>query len=421
MKFENIFESILCESITSVVYHSAPIESAYKILASNTLKSPTGFISTTRSLTGSYHISNRTISVIFEIDGNKINYNMKGSPIGTEDYDDDDNLMFTGKANGQLEDRINTGIIKNFSSFIKRIHIHTPLDILTPFSSMNNNGKRYYDEDAFGRSYLKDLSFFKIFLTYARKINVEMLVHTGKVPNQYSGKRVRVPDLVEAIDSIMEFRDKRYVTEETMLSEAPLPQEWDQNIFSGRQGTYKQMIEYAKARAQQLGKGSSRVAFEVPYQGRKTVLKVALNQGKGLAQNQEESDLLSDYYVKDSGIVIPLIDYDERNQKPTWIHTEYADKITKKQLERFFDGVPIHHVIAHIEYDKTGKKNWAYRELPDSIHDNDSFGRLRDLLLNYTQIGSGDLISKSNWGIYKGKPVIIDLGFTENTMKLYHS
>lgn len=206
---------------------------------------------------------------------------------------------------------------------------------------------------------------------------------------------------------------------ESLVQESPLPPDWDQSMFTGRQGTYKQMIEYAKARAQQIGKGSSRVAFEVPYQGRKTVLKVALSNSKGLAQNEEEAELFSDWYIRNLGIVIPMIDYDERNPKPTWIHTEYADKITKTQLKRFFGGFDIADVVENIEYQQTGGKTWRYRELPPEIYENENYQNLVDLVVNFPRIKAGDLKRSANWGIYKGKPVILDLGFTENTISLY--
>lgn len=205
---------------------------------------------------------------------------------------------------------------------------------------------------------------------------------------------------------------------ESILQEAPLPETWDKNQFSTR-ASFRQTIAYAKERAKQIGRGSSRVAFEIPYQGRKTVLKVALNN-KGIAQNQEEADLLSDWYLKSIGIAIPLIDYDEENgNKISWIHTEFAQKITKRQLARFFDGIGIDAILASIEYERTGRKNHMYRELPESIYENDTYERLRELLLSYDKISSGDLGRTVNWGIYKGKPVIVDLGFTDNTVHLY--
>ena len=203
-----------------------------------------------------------------------------------------------------------------------------------------------------------------------------------------------------------------------LLQEAPLPDDWDRSKFSPRT-SFRQMVAYAKERAIQIGRGSSRVAFEVPYQGRPTIIKVALNQ-KGIAQNQEETDLLDDGYLSKIGITIPMIDYDiENGRRITWIHTEKAEKITQKQLERFFGGVSLNAIIARIEYDKTGRRGWAYEELPDHIHENEYYDMLRDLLLNFPHINGSDLVRKANWGLYRGRPVIIDLGFTEESSKLY--
>jgi hypothetical protein len=203
------------------------------------------------------------------------------------------------------------------------------------------------------------------------------------------------------------------------LFESPLPDDWDKSKFTP-QTSFKQMVAYAKERAIQIGKGSSRVAFEIPYQSRPTILKISINQ-KGVSQNQEEVRLLSDWYVKGTGITIPMIDYDEANgNRISWIHTEKAEKISQKQLERFFDGFSMQSIIAYFEYQKTGRRGFGYRELSDSIHENENFQALQDLLMNYDDIQSGDLTRKANWGLYKGRPVIIDLGFTTETMKLYH-
>lgn len=198
------------------------------------------------------------------------------------------------------------------------------------------------------------------------------------------------------------------------LFEAPLPDDWDADIYN-EWVPFAQRLRYAKERAMQLGRGSSRVAFEIPYQGRKTALKIAINH-KGIAQNEEESMLLDDYMVRQIGIVIPLIDYDERNPQPTWIHTEYAQKITQKQLERFFGGVSLTEIVWYLDYHRSGKGTRI--NLPDEIFENEYFQRLQDLVLNFG-IPAGDLARKANWGLYKGEPVIIDLGLTENTLHLY--
>ena len=201
------------------------------------------------------------------------------------------------------------------------------------------------------------------------------------------------------------------------LTEAPLPDDWDRSAFGSR-SSFASMLRYAKERALQLGRGSSRVAFEIPYKGRKTALKIAINQ-KGIAQNQEEARLLSDWYLKSIGIVIPMIDYDESNgNRITWIHTEFAQKITQKQLERYFGGVSMDSIARYLDDQSGVRRLLSTPTLPQEIHDNEYFSALQDLVVNYN-IPAADLARKANWGLYKGKPVIIDLGYTSETMSLY--
>ena len=150
------------------------------------------------------------------------------------------------------------------------------------------------------------------------------------------------------------------------LFEAPLPGDWDKSKFSP-QTSFRAMVAYAKERAEQIGRGSSRVVFQIPYQGRVTALKIALNR-KGIVQDQEEASLLSDWSGRQSGITIPVIDYDEENGSHiSWIHTEFAEKISKKQLESYFGGVSMGSIIANIEYQKTGRKTYMYRDLPENV------------------------------------------------------
>ena len=73
-----------------------------------------------------------------------------------------------------------------------------------------------------------------------------------------------------------------------IISEAPLPPEWDKSVFTPNVA-YKKRIDYAVERAHRLGRGSSRTAVEIMYEGRATVLKVAHNI-KGMAQNAAEAE-----------------------------------------------------------------------------------------------------------------------------------
>jgi hypothetical protein len=200
-----------------------------------------------------------------------------------------------------------------------------------------------------------------------------------------------------------------------VLQEAPLPDDWDKSRMKSNT-SFASRIQYAKERAKQIGRGSSRVAFETPYQGRKTVLKIALNS-KGMLQNSEEINFLDDHYVAQLGIVIPLIDYDEENNSPTWIHTEYAEKISQKQLEKYFGGISMQNITDYLDH-VTAKSKYKPADLPEEIHENEYFQALQDLIVNFG-IPAGDFARKANWGLYKGKPVIIDLGWTDTTAKLY--
>ena len=130
---------------------------------------------------------------------------------------------------------------------------------------------------------------------------------------------------------------------QSLLLETPLPDDWDSNIFK-TEIPFNVQLEYAKERVEEVGRGSSRVAFLILYEGRKTVLKIAMNH-KGLAQNEAEAAILSDPLVKRYGMFIPLIDYDDSNSQPTWIHTEYAKPVSSEaQIDKYY-GVPYREII----------------------------------------------------------------------------
>lgn len=199
------------------------------------------------------------------------------------------------------------------------------------------------------------------------------------------------------------------------IIEAPLPDDWDKKMFD-RSTPFKKMVAYAKERAMQVGRGSSRVAFEIPYQGRKTVIKVAMN-GKGLAQNREEARLMSDGAIRNGGLVIPLIDFDKSNgDNPTWIHTEFANKIDQNSLNRFFDTEDMWLVVRYL--DKLTGRTKRSMDLPPDVLENPYYQKLHDLVVNF-DLPAGDFYRKANWGMYNGKPVIIDLGYTSEVQKLY--
>jgi hypothetical protein len=166
--------------------------------------------------------------------------------------------------------------------------------------------------------------------------------------------------------------------------------------------------------AKQLGSGSSRVAFEIPYEGRKTVLKIAKN-AKGIAQNEHEASMLSDYYLKQLGLFIPMIDYDEQNPSPTWLHIEYAEKAKNSDFKTACGGTPQDLVSYTNKY--FGKRYWGNPEVIDE--EAELTQAFIDFVGNY-DANIGDYNRLANWGKFQGKLVIIDAGLSDEIFQQYY-
>lgn len=223
---------------------------------------------------------------------------------------------------------------------------------------------------------------------------------------------------------------KHLATEEEVLDEMPLPADWDPAQYRQQGTTFKSRLAYALERARKLGTGSSRVATIIEYQGRPTVLKIAKNQ-KGLAQNSVEASILEDGYASQLGILIPLIDYDEQNREPTWIHTELAQKASEKQLCNLMKCDSL-NVLVNMAWAITGKKRYLgdiglyQKMLRDRGHSEQDVetateyaNTLADLAVSF-DVELGDFSRAANWGLYQGKPVIVDVGFNSNVLNQYY-
>lgn len=224
-------------------------------------------------------------------------------------------------------------------------------------------------------------------------------------------------------------RANEFLTEE-ILAEVPLPPDWDSGKLNLQQ-TFKNRLKYALARAKRLGVGSSRVAMIIEYDGRPTALKVAKNR-KGLAQNKAEIEIL-DGYAGRLPIVIPLIDYDKENKSPVWIQTELAKKVQAHTLIKLLHTPSMWFLMAMVQ-DRINPHPKRANEIKEKYFD--THNNLRklteqdwDILIRYaseiaelvksTKLEISDLNNSKNWGVYNGRPVLIDLGFTSDTKELY--
>jgi len=220
-----------------------------------------------------------------------------------------------------------------------------------------------------------------------------------------------------------------YVWEEEVLDEMPLPADWDPSSMRQQATTFKSRLAYALERAKKLGTGSSRVATVIEYEGRPTVLKIAKNQ-KGLAQNSVEADILSDGYASQIGILIPIIDYDEQNREPSWVHTELAQKANEKQIcylmkcDSLMQMVRFANTIAG-KYRGQSAQSFIENMINDGKRDEDIevmteyANKLADLA-NSFDVELADFARPANWGIYQGHPVVVDVGFNSNVMNQYY-
>lgn len=196
------------------------------------------------------------------------------------------------------------------------------------------------------------------------------------------------------------------------LNEAPLPDSWDKEKYKGRLD-FKEMVRYASERAAILGKGSSRIAFEIDFKNDNSALKIALNPA-GIAQNIQEVKYLSDDNIRKLGITIPLIDCDKENIKPRWVQVELAHKITEDYFKDKYN-YTLKEIVYYIYKDLNNKD-------PEPLQidrDDKLIKGLYKLIGEYEHILYGDLAKVSNWGLYEGRPVIIDIGFDAVSQKMY--
>lgn len=203
------------------------------------------------------------------------------------------------------------------------------------------------------------------------------------------------------------------------LYEAPLPDDWDDALFNERV-PFAKRVRYAQERAKRAGSGSSRIAFVIPYEGRQTVLKVAKN-AKGMAQNEVEASTLSDWYLQKLGLVIPIIDYDEANSKPTWIHTEFATKAKESDFRKVTGAKSLRELIAYAEQQSGRSRHQTNYDYSHIDEESDLVQALVDFVGNYTHMPTGDLTRLANWGIYDNRPVIIDVGLDNEVMSNHYT
>lgn len=242
----------------------------------------------------------------------------------------------------------------------------------------------------------------------------------------------KIVDLGYSDTYIKSYNRGRYAHPTSDLYEAPLPADWDEEQFnyddSGIKDPdasthdhrpYEKIIRYVQdQQAQYLGRGSSRTVHSINFEGQPTALKIAHNKF-GVIQNAEEIKLLSKPEVQKLDIVASLIDYDKKNKYPVWLQTE--------QMKPYKESVFMKLYGTDCEELRKEVVRFGVKRAKEHVESDEALGqgqktRLLGLLDKYAvlqQLGArlGDL-SNDNWGTDKnGMPKIVDLGYSDTTMK----
>lgn len=127
--------------------------------------------------------------------------------------------------------------------------------------------------------------------------------------------------------------------------------------------------------------------------------------------------MLGDYYLKNMDLTIPMIDYDEQNDKPLWIHVERAFKVTPTVFKNYFSGLSPFDLVELAKANHRGKT--ISDEQEQLKENNEHIANFIDMCDNY-ELAMGDFAQLANWGVYNNKVVVIDIGgSTEIIQRLY--
>lgn len=194
-----------------------------------------------------------------------------------------------------------------------------------------------------------------------------------------------------------------------VLSES-IPSSWDATKLSAPY-TLSQALEYIKARAGELGNGASRAAFEATENGKTVVVKLATKTG-GIESNRNEIKMLSSSTIQSYGFVLPLLGADQSSQ-PMWMVVPKASPASETDFQKA-TGSTVEDLMNFV-LDATHPSDDIFAE-PEPIQTKtnpnlewvQSFKQFCKKMQHITSLM--EFADIRNWGVYKGRLVVIDLG-----------
>ena len=183
---------------------------------------------------------------------------------------------------------------------------------------------------------------------------------------------------------------------------------WDSaDLFTGAEMSFKKKMRIAAQYSKRVGQGSARDVFEIDYEKKPTVMKIAKNE-KGFRQNLAEVLIYKKFRNKPP-FMVPMLSYDDNKDADTsWIHLMKATKFDEGEFYRYFD-------LSFNEFRKV---------LSDIINNQENENKNNKQVKEFmkfckkTSLMIGEYRQKSNWMCYNNKPVIIDAGITKTNYEI---
>lgn len=176
-----------------------------------------------------------------------------------------------------------------------------------------------------------------------------------------------------------------------------------------------------------IGNGSSRMVFQIDDE---KCLKLAKN-AKGIAQNEQESTVLTDHYKAKFSIFPKMYEDVSDMDKFQWIVSEYVLPAKAKDFKvaTGYDWKTVQMFIATVcaRYDRNSNQlidDDTMEQIMEYDEEHSGFFlELEGYLCDY-QMPVGDYLRLANWGMTKryGEPymVILDDGLTDDIFKKYY-
>lgn len=243
--------------------------------------------------------------------------------------------------------------------------------------------------------------------------------------------------------------DRPYIVwmkKEFRLDEMAYPKSFDMEEFKAIR-TFSKRVDYCRSRLKYLGRGSSRMVFEIDNE---KVLKLAYNN-KGIAQNKVEADpAMTGYY----GIFAKVYDMHKNYH---WIEMEKAAPATEEDFDEIYGGdfglfsdffkewrydlekdftkggIFNDWLCPYVRYlyseARGTAKGDAWHEFYNMFENTDEykgslFNGIRDYMYDWDLNAHGDLRRINSYGIVerngKKKIVIIDYGLNNDVYNRYY-